>query len=203
MVGSRKFFISDSTLQSIEDATFLETPGGSPWGTDDKRKSLVKATLLPQILSVVLMSYTSVNIHLVFRTKCSVPAIVPEYSRDLYNYIWGMCTRRNSTLLRINGMPDHLHVFVELNPKIALADFVRAVKASTSRWIKNSGKFPHFLGWADEYAAFSYSAKDKKTIISYIKNQQKHHARTSFADEMKALYAEFGLKADVDYFMRD
>ena len=27
LFGSLKFFISDSTLQSIEDATFLETPG--------------------------------------------------------------------------------------------------------------------------------------------------------------------------------
>lgn len=149
------------------------------------------------------MSYTSLNVHIVFRTKCGVPAVEPEHARTLYNYIWGMTKRRDSTLLRVNGMPDHLHLFVELNPKIALADFVRAVKASTSRWMKTCGKFPRFLGWADEYAAFSYAARDKAMIVAYIKNQQEHHRRVEFADEMKALYAEFGLEDAASHFFRD
>ena len=149
------------------------------------------------------MSHTSILTHIVFRTKSSVPAIIPEHSHMLYRYIWGMVKHRRSVLLRINGMPDHVHLFVELNPSIALSEFVGAIKATTSRWMKDSGKFPLFTGWAREYAAFSYAARDKHTIISYIKNQQAHHQKVCFSDEIKTLYAEFGLEESLPYFLRD
>ena len=89
--------------------------------------------------SSYLMSHTSILTHIVFRTKSSVPAIIPEHSHMLYRYIWGMVKHRRSVLLRINGMPDHVHLFVELNPSIALSEFVGAIKATTSRWMKDLG----------------------------------------------------------------
>jgi len=58
------------------------------------------------------MSYCRLFYHIVFRTKDSVYAINEENEKILYDYIWGFVKAHQSILHRINGMPDHLHLFV-------------------------------------------------------------------------------------------
>jgi putative transposase len=138
--------------------------------------------------------------HLVFRTYKSRKAIVPEYSRELYAYIAGMIKNKNCFLYRINGMEDHLHILCDLHPSIALADFMRDMKTSSSIWLKQSGKFPEFAGWAEGYAALTYAWKDKEMIINYIKNQQAHHKKKSFEKELRRLLKQHGIRIDENFF---
>jgi hypothetical protein len=46
--------------------------------------------------------------------------------------------------------------------------------------MKDSGKLPDFKGWQDSYCAFTYSVKEKDTIINYIKNPKEHHKNEIF-----------------------
>ena len=131
------------------------------------------------------MSYTKNYQHIIFRTKRSLPTIPLECSDELYRYIWGFCKRRNVNLFRINGMQEHLHLFADIPTTIAIADFVRELKASTSRWLKDNPRFPDFQGWAEGYASFSYGENEFNKIVNYIRNQREHHATVSFADEMR------------------
>jgi putative transposase len=80
----------------------------------------------------------------------------------------GIIRNKNCFLYRINGMEDHLHILCDLHPTIALADYVRDIKTSSSIWLKHPGKFPEFKGWADGYAALTYGWRDKEKIASYI-----------------------------------
>lgn len=97
-------------------------------------------------------------------------------------------------------MEDHIHLLTEIRPSIALADFVKDIKTSTSIWMKQSGKYPYFTGWSDGYCALTYTYRDKEMIIDYIKNQQEHHKRVSFEDEYRALLLEHGITIDERYF---
>lgn len=97
-------------------------------------------------------------------------------------------------------MEDHVHILCDLHPVIALADFIRDMKTSSSIWIKHSGKFPEFTGWADGYAALTYGWKDKERIVNYIKNQQEHHRKESFEGELKRLLKEQGIDVNDKYF---
>ena len=97
-------------------------------------------------------------------------------------------------------MEDHIHILCDLHPTIALADFMRDIKTSTSLWLKQSGKFLEFAGWADGYAALTYAWKDKDLIVNYIKRQQEHHEVESFEDELRRLLAEHGIEIDEKYF---
>lgn len=169
-----------------------------------KKLSLGKAELHDiDFQCLLLMSLTSVYIHIVFRTKSSVPAISLEHSEKLYGYIWGISKNLGVNLLRINGMEDHIHLFVKLPPRISLSEFVRGVKANSSRWAKESGYFPNFSGWATEYAAFSYSEKDKDVVVNYIRTQREHHKKTSMKEELETLCKEFGLSDKIPYFLKD
>jgi REP element-mobilizing transposase RayT len=50
-------------------------------------------------------------------------------------------------------MEDHIHILSDLHPSIALADYIREIKVSSSKWMKASGLFPCFRGWGVKYCA--------------------------------------------------
>ena len=100
-------------------------------------------------------------------------------------------------------MPDHIHILVSLPANLSLASFVQRVKTDSSKWLKINSDFPTFRGWSREYAGFSYSCKDRNSIINYIIHQKEHHRRTSFAEEYRVFVEENGFVVDERYFLRD
>ena len=100
-----------------------------------------------------MSSYRQILYHLVFRTKYSYKTLNPIYAKELFAYVSGFVKNKNCVLYRINGVENHLHILCDLHPSIALADFIRDLKTSTSIWLKQSGKFPGFHGWAEGYSA--------------------------------------------------
>jgi REP element-mobilizing transposase RayT len=150
-----------------------------------------------------MSAYRQILYHIVFRTKSSQQSITPEHSRILYAYSMGIIKNKKCTLFRINGMPDHIHILSDLHPSVALADYIKDIKVSSSKWMKDSGYFPDFKGWGAKYCAFTYSYKEKDVIINYIKNQQEHHKGEVFADEMNRFFKENGIDEDEKWFWQD
>ena len=150
------------------------------------------------------MSHISLTYHIIWRTKSSRRTISEEHERDLYAYILGLCKEKNCYLYRVNSMPDHVHICVEIHPTISLSEFMQVIKQSTSVWMRdNHDKFPDFEGWGNGYAAFTYSVKERINVVNYIKNQKIHHQRISFQEEYEAMMAEFGLDTSKDLFLKD
>jgi len=104
-----------------------------------------------------MSSFRQILYHIVFRTKNSAKTLPLSDSNELYRYIWGIIRNKTGTLLRINGMEDHVHLLSDLPPTIALADYVHEIKVSSSHWLKSNPKFPTFRGWAEGYAALTYA----------------------------------------------
>lgn len=147
------------------------------------------------------MSYTCLLYHIVFRPKDSVPAITQEHEEDLYRYIWGFVKGKNCVLYRIGGMPDHIHMLVEISPTIAVADFVHTLKISAGNFMKaHKDWFPLFEGWGKSYAALTYCDRDKEMVRNYIKGQKEHHRHKNFLEELRAMLDESGIKYDEKYF---
>lgn len=100
-------------------------------------------------------------------------------------------------------MEEHIHILVDLHPSLALSDFVKTLKVSSSKWMKESGFFPKFKGWGIKYCALTYSLKEKDTLINYIKNQQKHHKIESFREEIQRIWKEAEFEKEIDWFWVD
>jgi len=150
------------------------------------------------------MSHINLTYHIVWRTKCSQRTIKEEHERELYAYILGICTEKHCHLYRINSMPDHVHMCVEIHPTIAVSEFMRVVKQETSKWMKeHREKFPFFDGWGNGYAGFTYSAKERPNVIEYIRNQKEHHKHKSFREEIEEWFKEMGEDPTIDLFFRD
>lgn len=150
------------------------------------------------------MSYYSFTYHIVWRTKNSKPTINEDHERELYAYIYGFCKEKKCKLFRINSMPDHIHMCVEVHPTLSMNDFMKVLKGETSKWMKqHSDWFPLFEAWGNGYASFSYSAEDRPTIINYIKNQKEHHKSIDFRKEYEDMLIEFGFEPQPDDFEDD
>jgi len=150
-----------------------------------------------------MSAYRQILYHIVFRTKGSKKSINQEHAVDLYKYIWGIIKNKKCVLFRINGMEDHLHILSDLHPSIALADYIREIKVSSGRWMKESGLFSDFDGWGIKYCALTYSNNERDIIINYIKNQQEHHKQESFQEEIRRIFREQGIDLDEKWFWVD
>ena len=104
---------------------------------------------------------------------------------------------------RIGGMPDHVHLLVGLPSDLSVAKFVQELKSITSVWLKANPHFPDFNHWGKEYAAFTYSAKEKDVVINYIKSQKEHHRVALFKEEYRKLIEESGLDVNEQYLFVD
>ena len=148
-----------------------------------------------------MSTYRQIFYQIIFATKNRKPTINPENENDLFKYIYGIIQNKNCKLYRINGMPDHLHIFCDLHPSLSLSNFIRDIKISSNAYIKESGKFNEFDCWQEGYGAFTYSINEKNIIINYIKNQKEHHKTETFYEEFKRLIIENGIDFDDNYFL--
>jgi putative transposase len=144
-------------------------------------------------------SYRQILYHIVFCTYKHKNTLPEEHHEELYKYIWAIIKNRNCILYRINGAENHIHILSDLHPKLCLADYIKEIKTTSNRWMKETGKFPDFEHWAENSCAVTYSLKDKEMIMNYIRNQKEHHTTVSFEDEYRKLLEENGIEWNEKY----
>ncbi len=146
-----------------------------------------------------MSTYTQIIYQIVFSTKNRVPVLHKTGRHDLFKYIWGILENKKCHLYQINGVEDHVHILTHLHPTIALSDLVKDIKVASSIYIKEENLFKNFQGWQNGYGAFTYSIKEKDRLITYVKNQEIHHKKTSFREEYISFLNEFEIKFDEKY----
>lgn len=140
-------------------------------------------------------TYSQIYIQLVFAVKGRANLISNDWKTELYKYMAGIIKGKSQKPLIVNGMADHVHVFVGLRPVMAIADLVRDIKNNSSNFINDKGWVKGKFAWQEGYGAFSYSHSHIGNVYNYILNQEKHHKRKSFKEE----YQEFLKKFEVEY----
>jgi REP element-mobilizing transposase RayT len=153
-------------------------------------------------LRLIANTYTQIYIHVVFAVEGRQNLIQPERNNELQKYITGIVSGQKQKLIAINNMPDHLHLLVGIKPDMALSDLVRDVKAGSSKFINEQHWVMGRFSWQDGFGAFSYSHSQLGTVIRYIENQQKHHAKKSFREEYLTLLEKFGVEYDPQYIFK-
>ncbi len=147
-------------------------------------------------------TYTQIYIHVVFAVEGRQNLIKPEHNDELQKYITGIISGQKQKLIAVNNMPDHLHLLAGLRPDSSLSDLVRDVKAGSSKFINEKHWVMGRFSWQEGFGAFSYSRSQLGTVIRYIENQQRHHAKKSFRDEYVELLEKFGVDYDPRYIFK-
>jgi putative transposase len=147
----------------------------------------------------IVSTYTQIIYQIVFSTKYREKTLDKASRPELFNDIWGILKNKKCHLYRVNGVEDHIHIVTSLHPSIALANLVKDIKLGTTSFIKDKGVFPYFRGWQNGYSAFTYSIDAKSNLIEYVRNQEKHHEKKDFRDELIDLLKEHGVDFDEKY----
>jgi len=122
-----------------------------------------------------------------------------ERRDDLFKYIWGVLKNKNCHLYRINGVKDHLHIITHIHPTQSVAGLVKDVKVSSGNFIQKKNQFAGFEGWQADYAAFTYKVNAVDNLIEYVKNQEEHHKKVSYRQELINLLNEHKIEFDDRY----
>jgi putative transposase len=99
-------------------------------------------------------------------------------------------------------MPDHLHLFVGLNPNQSISDLIRIVKSDSSEWINRGKLTRNKFQWQQGYGAFSHSRSQVDKVVNYIANQQEHHKKKTFLDEYQQILKDFNIEFDERYIFQ-
>jgi REP element-mobilizing transposase RayT len=147
-------------------------------------------------------TFSQIYIQTVFAVENRQSLITPEFNEELYKYITGIVRNQGQKLIAINGMPDHVHIWIGLKPAMALADLVREIKADSTHFI-NSRKLVHGrFNWQEGYGAFSYGHSQVDRVVRYIQNQEKHHLKQSFKDEYMTSLRKFDIAFEEKYVFK-
>jgi len=140
-------------------------------------------------------TFSQIYIQIVFAVEHRESLILPEWETELYKYITGIVQNKGQKMLAINGVPDHIHIFIGMKPSCCLADLVREIKKSSNDFIKEK-KFSKFkFNWQEGYGAFSYSHSAVDNVVKYVMNQKEHHKKQTFKEE----YMDFLNKFQIEY----
>ncbi|WP_439695891.1 IS200/IS605 family transposase [Mucilaginibacter sp. AW1-7] len=138
------------------------------------------------------MSFVKIWIHLVFSTKNRSPWLKKEFRHDVYKHIAENCKEKEIFLQAINGYTDHVHCLISLGKDQNIAKITQLIKGESSFWINKNTLVDEQFSWQDDYFAVSVSESQVETVISYIKNQEIHHSKKSFDDEVNEFMTKYG-----------
>ena len=144
-------------------------------------------------------TYTQLYIQLVFAVKGRHSFIESGWEEEMYKYTTGVVQTDKHKMLSINGMPDHVHIFIGLNSAIAISDAVKDIKRASHNWINDKGFVKGKFEWQGGYGAFSYGKSQIDKVCKYIANQKEHHKKQSFKTEYISLLKLFEIEYKDEY----
>ena len=143
-------------------------------------------------------TFLSLHYHLVFSTKNRMPLIDASWRERLHEYMARTVESLGGFPQGTGGVADHVHLLVGLKATHRLSDVLRDLKKASSMWVHREIAFPNFA-WQEGYAAFSVSATIRDLVQGYIAQQESHHQKISFREELLELLD----RAEIDYDPND
>lgn len=142
-------------------------------------------------------SLSNVFVHVVFSTKDRRPFLKDVQTRtELHCYLAGVSANLDCLVLKIGGVADHVHLLGKLSRTIAISEWVKELKRASSRWIKTNDPEMSAFQWQGGYGSFSVGQSQVGQVIEYIANQEEHHRKVDFKDELRQLLQRYQVEYD-------
>jgi putative transposase len=135
-------------------------------------------------------SYVQNLVHCVYSTEGRQNLIKPELQEPLWAFKGSIAKQKDIHLISAGGTANHAHILIALQASLTLAKALQIIKAYSSRWMAEQGVN---FKWQEGYAS------QLNTVVNYIRNQAKHHARRSFEEEFLFLLKSSGVDYDPRY----
>jgi putative transposase len=117
----------------------------------------------------------SLKYHIVFCPKYRRPVLVNAVAARLEVLLRAKADELEMRLHALDIMPDHVHLFIESDPRWAVAELVNRMKGSTSHALRQ--EFPSLRSrlptlWSRSYYAGTVGHVSAATVRAYIEAQK-------------------------------
>ena len=141
-----------------------------------------------------LHSYSRVWLHIVWATLERRPLLDRPAAAKLSTYLHDYA-KQKGIYMKINFVnPDHVHALIDLPTNLCIEDMMQLLKGSSSHWINEQNLVTGKFGWGRGYGVFSVSESGVAEVCAYIANQEEHHRKRNFAEELKLFVERYGLE---------
>lgn len=137
--------------------------------------------------------------HLIWSTKQRQQLIQKEIRDGLYKYLGGIVKNQKGHLLQAGGMPDHMHLLIELSLLDKYTYLIRDLKSYSTSWVRKTYPTYKHFSWQEGFASYSVSYSAVDSVKKYIINQEEHHKTMTFEEEYKKLLDLHCIKIDERY----
>ena len=144
-------------------------------------------------------TYSQLFIHSVFVVKCRENVLLKPWRDEIFRYMAGIINDKHQKPIIVNGVTDHVHLFIGMQPSMRLSDLMRDIKSSSTNFINEKRFIKGMFSWQEGYGAFTYSRSQLDQVYQYILNQENHHLKSSFKDEYLGLLRKFEIEYDDKY----
>lgn len=144
-------------------------------------------------------TFSQIYIQYIFAVKGRKNLLKKEWRDEVFKYISGIIKGKDQKPIIINGVSDHVHVFVSIKPSMCIADLIRDIKNNSSNFINKQEFLPGHFSWQDGYGAFSYGHSQLDQVYQYVLNQEKHHQKTTFKEEYYDFLSKFEIPHEEKY----
>jgi putative transposase len=132
----------------------------------------------------------NVYVHYVWTVKHRADVLHKSFRVELFQHIKEEALKKKIFIDSINGVENHVHCLVSLTATQTIAEVIKNIKGESSNWLNTKSYVPGHFKWQDGYGAFAVSPQNIKKVRNYIFNQEAHHKKHSFDDEL-AVFKQF------------
>ncbi|HNV81876.1 MAG: IS200/IS605 family transposase [Tenuifilaceae bacterium] len=140
-------------------------------------------------------TFSQIYIHYVFAVKGRENLLHKPWRDEVFKYISGIIKGKNQKPIILNGVEDHVHVFVGLKPAMCISDLARDIKNNSSNFINQQRFLKGKFSWQEGYGVFSYAHSQIDNVYQYIVSQEEHHRKKNFKEE----YIDFLKRFEIEY----
>ncbi len=140
-------------------------------------------------------TFSQIYIQCIFAVKSREHVLQEPWRDEVFKYMAGIIKGKDQKPIIVNGVADHVHLFIGLKPSACISDLVSDIKNNSSKFINEQRFLRSKFSWQEGYGAFSYAHSQLDNVYQYILNQEEHHRKQTFKEE----YLNFLKKFEVEY----
>ena len=139
------------------------------------------------------MSWVRVYIHMVFSTKNREPFLnSKELRKQVFQHTKKNADEKGIWLACVNGWQEHAHCLISLGKEQTISKVAQLIKGESSFWINQNKLTENKFIWQDDYWVVGVSESHLKSVREYIHNQEVHHSKKTFTNEVNGLMEKYG-----------
>ena len=123
------------------------------------------------------MPYARLLYHVVWATKHRQPSITDARETIIRDSIAATSQEMDLTVYGVGIMPEHVHVFAQIPPTLAVARVIGRWKGASSHAVNAlTPDAQDSFAWQEGYGVLSVSQSGFDRVLDYVQRQRERHA---------------------------